>query len=221
MRGERRAAGGVFQIRSGRRILRDGRYCPTIAAAVPLSFNLLYALYHGALGIAEGSLWFLSMCGYYVILGSARFSAILYKRKNDPGGPQDGGYLLTKVSGALLLLLSLVLAVVNYMSLSQNIATKYHEITMITIATYTFSKIVVVAYQGIKGRGYFSPLPFVLQRIRSAEAAASVLTLQRSMIASFGEMERSNLLNGLTGGAVCLFISILGAAMITRGIQKG
>lgn len=40
--------------------------------------------------------------------------------------------------------LSIVLASVNYVSLSQNIAAKYDEIIMITIAVYTFSKLAAV-----------------------------------------------------------------------------
>ena len=44
------------------------------------------------------------------------------------------------ITGFLLLILSVVLAGINFISLSQNIATSYDKITMITIATYTFYK---------------------------------------------------------------------------------
>ena len=46
-----------------------------------------------------------------------------------------------KLSGILLVILSIVLATVNYISLLQNIAVKHGEIIMITIAAYTFYKI--------------------------------------------------------------------------------
>ena len=54
--------------------------------------------------------------------------------------------------------------------------------------------------------------------------AASVLTLQRSMFVSFGEMNDTDIhkMNMLTGGVVCLFILILGTAMIIQGtVKKG
>ncbi len=45
-----------------------------------------------------------------------------------------------RLSGILLILLSFVLSGVIYISISQNIAVKYDEILMITIAAYTFFK---------------------------------------------------------------------------------
>ena len=59
--------------------------------------------------------------------------------------------------------------------------------------------------------------------ISCVEAAASVLTLQRSMLVSFGAMNarERDLMDLLTGAAVCLFILILGVLMMIQGIKKG
>lgn len=63
----------------------------------------------------------------------------------------------------------------------------------------------------------------VIRCIGYAEVAASVLTLQRSMLVSFGEMSDTDIrtMNILTGSAVCLFVLILGIILITRGKRKG
>ena len=47
------------------------------------------------------------------------------------------------------------------------------------------------------------------------------MTLQRSMLVSFGDMNAADIhtMNLLTGG-VCLFVLILGAALIVRGVKK-
>lgn len=67
-----------------------------------------------------------------------------------------------------------------------------------------------------------SPLLAVIRNIGYAEVAAAVLTLQRSMLVSFGSMnnEQAHIMNMLTGAAVCIFVLVLGIRMIGRGMRK-
>ena len=60
--------------------------------------------------------------------------------------------------------------------------------------------------------------PVVIRNIRYAEVAASVLTLQRSMLVSFGSMDHRQIrfMNAMTGAAVCLFVLLLGVSMIAK-----
>lgn len=185
------------------------------AAAASLGCNCLYALYHGVLGIVHVSLWYLSLCAFYGILAVARFCALLSGRINFRGRAVASGRFVMAVIGVLLLLLSVVLACVIEISLSQHIATTYDSVTMITIATYTFYKITVAAVNRVRRRST-SALSVVIGNIRYAEVAASVLTLQRSMLASFGSSENAptDLMNALTGAAVCLLILSLGIYLI-------
>ena len=184
--------------------------------------NLLYAFYHGVLGVINQSVWFIITCAYYVVLSTMRLSAVLCKRKNKNTSSDDIEYFVMKLCGVLLILLSFILAGAVYISLSQNIATRYSEIVMITIAAYTFYKITMTIIKAVKQHKIPSPLLSVIRSIGYAEAAASVLTLQRSMLVSFGEMSNTDIytMNILTGSAVCLFVLILGIAMIIRGIKR-
>ena len=127
-----------------------------------------------------------------------------------------------KLCGVLLVLLNFVLVGAIYISLSRNIATKHGEIVMITIAAYTFYKITMTIIKAVKQRKNPSPLLSIIRSISYAEAAASVLTLQRSMLVSFGGMSDTDIrtMNILTGSAVCLFVLILGIVLITRGKRK-
>ena len=96
---------------------------------------------------------------------------------------------------------------------------------MITIAVYTFAKITMAIVGAVKHRHSYSPLLAALRSIAYAEAAVSVLTLQRSMLISFGEMQADKiyLMNALTDAGVFLFISVLGITMIkvSRGTNHG
>lgn len=131
-------------------------------------------------------------------------------------------YFVMRLSGCLLVALSFVLTGVIYISLAENIATKHGTVVMITIATYTFYKIIMAIIRAVKQRKNPSPLLAVIRSIGYADVTASVLTLQRSMLASFGELTdtKAHTMNVLTGAAVCLFVLTLGLAMIIKGIKK-
>lgn len=213
----------ISRTKIGKKIVNDRHYRIVLSATFALIGNLLYACYHGILGIMNVSLWFVTMCAFYGILAAMRFSAVLYWRRNVSASLADTEYFVMKLSGILLIILSFILAVVNYISLSQNIAVKHNEIMMIAIAAYTFYKVSVAVAGAIKRRVNSSPLFDVVRNIRYAEVAASVLTLQRSMLVSFGAMknEKIHMMNALTGVAVCLFVCILGIFMIMRAMKKG
>lgn len=201
------------------KILRtDPRRRILLAAVVSLGCNFLYALYHGILGVIYTSLWFVAMCAFYSILAVMRFGAVMCSREARRAESAVSERFVLKASGAMLILLSIVLAWVNSISLSQNIAAAYGTITMITIAAYTFYRLAAVIIRAVRQRRNRTSLFVVLRNISYAEAAASVLTLQRSMLVSFEGMDQSEIrtMNTLTGAAVFLFILALGIFMIVR-----
>ena len=206
----------------GRRFIQEQRFRAVFSAAVGLLANIMYAIYHGALGVVNQSLWFVTMFAYYMILSSMRFSAVLCEWKRKSLASEDTEYFVAKLCGGLLVLLSFILGGIVYISLSQNVAVKHHEIVMITIATYTFYKITVAVIRAIKQRKNAVPLLDVIRTIGYAEVAASLLTLQRSMLISFGSTGNEDiaLMNGLTGISVCLFILLLGIFTILRSSKE-
>lgn len=202
----------------GNRLIYEQRYRVIFAATFGFFFNLSYAIYNGILGTLNHSLWFAAMCAYYIILGTMRFSAILCERKNNDTVSIQTEFFVMKFSGIMLTVLSVVLTGVIYISISQHIAAKYNEIIMITIATYTFGKIAMAIIRAVKQRNNPSPLLATIRSIGYAEVAVSVLTLQRSMLVSFGSMNGANkhILNVATGAAVCLFVLGLGIILLVE-----
>lgn len=223
MNAKRAAIQKIEGTKIGKRFIREQRFRAVFSAAVGLLINSLYAFYHGALGVLNQSLWFAAMFAYYVILSSMRFSAILCERKRKFSTSENTEYFVAKLCGGLLVLLSFILAGVVYISLSQNIAVRHHEIVMITIAAYTFYKITIAVIRAIKQRKNTDPLLAAIRTIGYAEVAASLLTLQRSMLISFGAMDKRDIdhMNGLTGASVCLFILLLGIFTILRSGKEG
>ena len=102
------------------------------------------------------------------------------------------------------------------------IAVKHGEIIMITIAAYTFYKITMAIVKAVKQHKNPSPLLKTIRSIGYAEVSASILTLQRSMLVSFGSMDNSQVrfMNAMTGAVVCAFILILGLTMTVKSRRK-
>lgn len=193
-----------------------------MSAAIAFVFHLLYAIYHCVLGIINLSLWFIAMCAFYGILAIMRFSAVLCERKKQEAASYDAEKFVMKLSGILLAVLSFILAAVNYISLSQSMIAKHGEIIMITIAAYTFYKVTMAIIRAVKQHKNPSPLLKTLRCITYAEVAASLLTLQRSMLVSFGTINgrQVSLMNAVTGAAVCLFVLELGISMTVKSAGR-
>ena len=164
----------IKRTKLGRRFIQEQRFRAVFSAAVGLLANIMYAIYHGALGVVNQSLWFVTMFAYYIILSSMRFSAVLCEWKRKSLASEDTEYFVAKLCGGLLVLLSFILGGIVYISLSQNVAVKHHEIVMITIATYTFYKITVAIIRAIKQRKNTVPLLIAIRTIGYAEVAASL-----------------------------------------------
>lgn len=172
--------------------------------------HLLYAVWNAALGVTGRSPWFAAMGAYYAVL-----AAVLW-------GWRGQGARAARWCGALLVLLSAALAGAAWVSLSRDTAVRRDGIVMISIATYTFVKLGAVVRRAVRGRGERAGAAPAVRAIGCAEAAASVFTLQRSMLASFGAMpwERVQAMNALAAAAVCAFILMLGIALARRGGER-
>ena len=201
----------------GIRLEEDKRYRIVSFAICGFAVNILYALYNGALGIISRSIWFLFLCAYYTILSSMRFGVIMQDRRNI-----STENFITRFCGIMLIMMSFVLSGVVYLSVTNNVAVKHQEIIMITIATYTFYKVVLAIVNTVKIRKENSLLLSTIRNIGCADAAVSMLSLQRSMLVSFGEMERSKIyiMNALTGAGVFIVIIALGISMIVKSSKK-
>ena len=82
----------------GRKLLHNPRHRVIYGAAFGLFINLLYAVYNGAPGVLNRSVWFVSMCAYYVILSVMRFSAVMCGRQG--GAPsEDTEFFVMRLTG--------------------------------------------------------------------------------------------------------------------------
>ena len=175
-----------------------------------LVLNVAYALGNCMIGFFTHSWWFITVGAYYAVLAIARFSVLQIKRN------YDNERFARRVTGILLVVLSFCIVGVNVLSIVDDKGTAFHEIVMITIAAYTFTKITVAIIGMTKARHSASPILKTLRNISLADSCVSVYTMQRSMLVSFPGMEASNiiLLNIFTGTAVWIVVLLLGINLI-------
>lgn len=179
-----------------------------------LIFNASYALGNCVIGLITQSWWFITVGAYYTILSTTRFSVVRIKQK--ACGDYDTELFARRITGILLVVLSLCIIGVNILSAIKERSKPFNEIVMITIATYTFTKITASIIGMVKARSSVSPVLKTLRNISLADACVSIYTMQRSMLASFPGMNSTEtlILNIFTGTAVWIFITLLGINLI-------
>lgn len=183
--------------------------------------NVLYGICHAFWGIITNSLWLITIAAYYFIIGTMRFSVIIYEKTNKSKSFNDELFVKS-FSGCMFMVLSVVLIATTCLSVLESTGFKYHEYVMIAIAAYTFTKVVWAVIQRYKSRKCYSPVLITIKNISFADALASVFSLQRSMLVSFEGMANSDirLFNVLTGTVVCLSVVILGINLIQKDREK-
>ena len=193
-----------------------------LMAFLSLVFNITYGLGNAVLGILSHSWWFLTVAAYYIILSIMRFAVVLYEKKNRRRNRQNEIFI-KRFSGMMFLFLYIILTGTVFLTVKQDIGTKFHEVVMITIATYTFTKIVFAIIKLCKSKQDGSPLLTTVRNISLADAVVSVFSLQRSMLTSFEGMAPADirLFNVLTGSGVCLVIIVLGLNLMRKDTKNG
>ncbi len=195
------------------RYLNDSYYRTVCGAVCSLTFSIFFAFYNGILAILSSSVIFGASAAYYLLLSLMRFSAVVRKRKNE--------CVSVLTIGIMLIILSIIFSVTVFISMKHRTVTSYGTITMITIATYTFTKITVAAVSEIKHRKKSSLLIKAIHSIRYSEIAVSILTMQQSMLVSFGDGYTGSdiILNAFTGAGVSMFILTLGVINL-KNVRK-
>ena len=179
-----------------------------------LVINFVYALGNCGVGFLSHSWWFVTVGAYYAVLAMARFSVLQVQRKAK--GDIDIELFARHITGILLVVLSVCIVGVNILSAIKERGTAFHEIIMIAIATYTFTKITMAIIGMVQAKHAVSPVLKILRNIALADACVSVYTMQRSMLQSFPGLTPAEIqiFNILTGTAVWLIVLFLGINLI-------
>ena len=179
-----------------------------------LVINFAYAIDNCMIGFLAHSWWFITVGAYYTVLAATRFSVLQIKRKAN--GNYGTELFAKRITGVLLVVLSFCIVGVTILSALKERGTAFHEIVMITIATYTFTKITIAIVGTVKTKQSTSLFLKTLRNISLADACVLIYTMHRSMLVTFPGMKTAEiqLFNILTGTTVWIIILFLGTNLI-------
>ncbi len=195
---------------------------------VSLSFSLLcntaYAVFQLALGLRHHSFWFYSLALYYISLVIMRIFLLHHTRKHNPGAKMLDELIKYRFCGIVFLVMNVALTLIIFFMVYWNRTFIHHEITTIAMAAYTFTSLTLAIINVIKYRKFGSPVYSASKAISLASACVSVLTLESTMLTTFGDAtmgltERRIFLGG-SGAAVSAYIIIMAIFMIVKSSKE-
>ena len=207
-----------------RRWQDDTRLRVNVSLYGSLAWNAFYGLFQLWLGFYHHTFWFYSLGAYYICLGVMRFFLLRHTRKFAPGEKMQTELVKYRACGIVFLLMNLALALIIFFMVYWNRTFQHHMITAIAMAAYTFTALTTAIINVIKYRKYNSPVFSASKAISLAAALVSMLTLESTMLTTFGDgtmtaIERKWML-GATGGVVSLLIVATAIYMIVVGTKK-
>ena len=207
-----------------RRWQDDTRLRVNVSLYGSLAWNALYGIFQLWLGFYHHTFWFCSFGVYYICLGVMRFFLVRHTRKFAPGEKMQTELVKYRACGIVFLLMNLALALIIFFMVYWSRTFQHHMITAIAMAAYTFTALTTAIINVIKYRKYNSPVFSASKAISLAAALVSMLTLESTMLTTFGDgtmtaIERKWML-GATGGVVSLLIVATAIYMIVVGTKK-
>lgn len=189
-----------------------------------LVWNTAYALFQLWLGIFHRSFWFCSLACYYITLAVMRFFLARYTSKHKPCEQMQAELLRYRACGVALLIMNLALTAIIFFMVYWNRTFNHHEITTIAMAAYTFTSLTRAITNIIKYRKLGSPVYSASKAVGLASACVSVLTLESTMLTTFGSdtmtLATRRIMLGASGGVISAFIIAMAIYMIVRGTKN-
>lgn len=206
-----------------RRWFGDARLRMNVTLFGSLSWNAVYSLFQLWLGIVNGSFWFYALAVYYLSLATMRAFLMLHVRAYRPGERMYSELRRYRACGWIFLVMNLALSVMVFFMVYRNRTFDHGEVVTIAMATYTFGTFTTAIINIVRNRRYGSPVYSASGAIRLAAGGVSMLTLEATMLTTFGDaadMLMRRTLLGISGAAVVIFIVIMAVYMIAHGTAE-
>ena len=194
------------------KIKKDMHFRVKLFLCLSLAFNFAYSIFLFVASRIYNSKWFLVISIYYALLFVIR-EVIFYQLIK---GNKANDVKTVRFCGVFLLVINLVVSAMHSILIFDKSAVSYHEIIVITLATYTFSTLTIAIISLVKRLKNKAIIYSSISAISLVSSAVSLSTLTNTMLATFGEdnlMLRSVILPILSL-AVSLFIVALAIIMI-------
>lgn len=201
-----------------RRWLDDAHLRLNASLYAAVLWNGGYALFQLALGAMHHSLWFTAFGMYYACLAAMRLFLLRYTKRRRPGDNMAAERKRYRACGAILLVMTLALLPITLLMVYGGRSFYHGAITTIAMAAYTFTGLTLAILRRLRPCPYRSPVHAASQLISLVAASVSMLTLESTMLTTFGGEEMDlftqKCLLGGSGCLICLGVILLAVWML-------
>lgn len=203
----------------GGRYLTDTAFRAEISLYPSFCINMLYAAVKMISGIIYGSVWFVFLSVYYILLAVMRFLLLISVRKKSIRGNIAAKFKHYRICGGLLVFMALALSVIILFIIRRDGGYDYPGLLIYVMAMYAFYSVITAVINFIKFRKRFSPVLSAAKAVNLTAALVSMLALETAMINEFGGEDTRFLqhMMSISGGVVCAFVFVMAIYMIVHG----
>ena len=178
-------------------------------------YNVAYALYLLVESSLTASRWFFIMSVYYALLSIVRIFMFFQLERNNS---LRKNLIIMRGIGCFLFLLNFIISIMMFVLIYTNKIVKHGEITVITLATYTFYVLAMAIIGSVKHIKRKNSLYSCIKIISLVSASVSMVTLTNTMLSTFGENNEllRSIILPLFSGVVSIFIIICAILMVLK-----
>lgn len=198
-----------------KRIKTDAAFRVKLFLCLSFICNVVYAVFLFAVGMRSTSKWFFTLAVYYGLFSMVRI--FIFVQLN-PRRQLRARLLTMLICGYFLLLINLAVSVMTFILLFGEHMVQHHEITVIALATYTFTALTIAIIGCVK---YLKRNDYVFSCAKLfslISASVSLIPLTNTMLTTFGShnTQLKNMLFPILCIAVACFIITCAVYMICK-----
>jgi hypothetical protein len=147
------------------------------SSEISMVWNLAYSLFQFYLFLSQRSYRYLALSAFFLILGLGRL--LVFSKKTD-------FRIATRLLVLMMTLLAVTIAGTTYLTINEFIYPIRNKILVIVQAAFSFSLITLAIYNMVVSYKRKQTRDIILRNLSLASAMGSVLSLERTMLGTFG-----------------------------------
>lgn len=207
----------------GGRYLTDVAFRAEVSLYPSLVINMLYAAMKMVSGILYGSVWFITLSAYYILLAVMRFLLLTSARKRHVKSSIAAEFKRYRICGILLAVMTLALSGMILFIVRQDGGYDYPGVLIYVMAVYAFYAMITAVINIIKFRKHGSPVLSAAKAINLTAALVSMLALETAMLNQFGSNDDylfRQIMTASTGAVVCGLVLAMAVYMIVHAVRQ-
>lgn len=195
-------------------MLTNYGYRTTIYGVISFTFNIAFVVLQGVFALITGSVWYITITAYYLVLSLIKGVVLWGKKKyNDDIERQIKSY---RACGIAFLVMMFVFSGLIVLIYTTNMYFEYAGLMIYVFASFTVWKLTFSIINMIKARKQDDLYIQSIRNINLAAAIVSIVVLQVALFQAFAPQYNTSFANALTGGVAAIALMTFGILMIVK-----